>query len=170
MKSKKQGFFRNSFFTKNKGGFLLAEETLKIVVAVICIGFLVFFLTSLYFAKMNSEKLKQAESSLERISEVIENAEANSELIGGLTPEGWYLFSFVDEKKPNSCAGKNCLCICDKLGSLNFWSSQVEKCNKDGVCLIVDNLENKLIEIEIKKDLTSVLIKKEGNIKIEEIK
>ncbi len=154
----------------NKKGFLLAEETLKIIISVICIGFLVFFLTSLYFAKMNSEKLKQAESSLERISEVIENSEAKSEPVNGLTPEGWYLFSFVDEKKPNSCAGKNCLCICDKLGSLNFWISQAEKCNKDGVCLIFDNLENRLIEIEIKKDLTSILIKKEGDIKIEEKK
>ncbi|KKK68866.1 hypothetical protein LCGC14_2939740, partial [marine sediment metagenome] len=32
-----------------KKGFLLAEETLKMILAVIAIGFLAFFLTSLYF-------------------------------------------------------------------------------------------------------------------------
>ena len=36
---------------KNKGGFLLAEETLKIVIALIALTFLIYFLMSLYFAK-----------------------------------------------------------------------------------------------------------------------
>ena len=50
---------------KNRKGFLLAEETLKIILAVISIGFLVYFLSALYFANQNSEELEQAEASLE---------------------------------------------------------------------------------------------------------
>jgi len=53
----------------NKKGFLLAEETLKIVVAVISITFLIYFLTSLYFARIDGENLRKAEAVLKGNSE-----------------------------------------------------------------------------------------------------
>ena len=49
----------------NKKGFLLAEETLKIIIALISLGFLVYFLGALYFANQDSKELEQAKASLE---------------------------------------------------------------------------------------------------------
>ena len=49
---------------QDKKGFFLAEETLKIVIAVIVIIFLIYFLASLYFSGKDSEELKFAEDSL----------------------------------------------------------------------------------------------------------
>ena len=143
---------------KNKSGFLLAEETLKIVVAVICIVFLVYLLVSLYFGRVQSENIKKAQSSMDRISTIVTAGGGN---VDALVPEGWFVFSFTgSDKKPNSCAGENCLCICDKITSINFWSSQEIKCGDDGVCLIVKNLRS-FNPIKIKdasEGLTSIQI------------
>jgi len=108
----------------NKKGFLLAEETLKIIIAVISIVFLVYFLTSLYFAKAGEQERKEAEATLisspESLKATITNLnEGETQNFSLANPDGWSLFGFVD-KKPNSCAGQNCLCICnnDKPESL----------------------------------------------------
>jgi hypothetical protein len=151
----------------DKKGFLLAEETLKMVVAVICIVFLVFFLTSLYFSKINEEKVKHAKSVLEESDESIKNVisslnEGDSKRVNVFNPDGWYLLSFTgDKEKPNSCAGKNCLCICDKILSVNFWSSQAGKCGEDGACIVVDELRD-FESIKIKNELTFIMIEKKG--------
>ncbi len=132
---------------KNKKGFLLAEETLKTVLAVIAIGFLIYFLVSLYFVNLKEGKQKQAEATLEKISKIIKSAETYGE-IRAITPEKWYLFSFTKEIKPNSCAGKNCVCICQLKVDvvfnlpLTFEQRQANECSDDGRCLIVENLEN----------------------------
>ena len=62
---------------KNKKGFLLAEETLKIILALICIVFLVYFLVYLYFSNVDSKKLEQAKSSLDYLFKEI-NSGVNS--------------------------------------------------------------------------------------------
>ena len=96
---------------KNKKGFLLAEETLKIILAVISIGFLIYFLTALYFANQNSEKLEQAKASLEHL---IEGINSEIEEIEIYNPKGAYILSwpFEDEGNfPDSCNGKSCICI-----------------------------------------------------------
>lgn len=156
-----------------KRGFLLASETLKIVVAVICIGFLVYFLTSLYFSNLTNEKFKEAESLL------ISSEESIKMKIGGLenmnsterhlvNPRGWYLFGFVEEEKPNSCAGENCLCICGNA-LIQLFNGQIKKCDKEGICLIVSNLKKEKIKIKIKEQF--ILIKNVNNeIEISEIK
>ena len=43
---------------KNKKGFLLAEETLKIILAVIAIGFLAYLLFSIYKSGSDSKNLE----------------------------------------------------------------------------------------------------------------
>lgn len=155
---------------KDKHGFLLGEETVKIVIAVICIGFLVYFLGALYFSSVSEGKLKQAEALLKNSSESIKTKINNLEE-GNFTefhlqsPRTWYLFGFSgNEKKPNSCAGQNCLCICDKVyidtlfGFLE--SRQLGECDEDGTCLIVDNLRD-FREIEINQQF--IIIKKINN-------
>ena len=158
---------------EDKRAFLLGEETLKIVVALICIVFLIYFLAMIYFAKINEKKLQEAESilkssspgSVKTIIERVENGKGNlggnSEELPIPNPVGWYLFAFVNIEKPNSCAGENCLCICDKLASWNFWKAQIEECDKDGTCLIAGNLKSfNPIEIEIN---TALIVTKQSN-------
>ncbi len=153
---------------KNKKGFLLAEETLKTVLAVIAICFLIYFLVSLYFGNLEKTNQKHADATLETIDEYIK---AGGEALG-ITPVGWYVFGFTEEA-PNPCAGKNCLCICDDVHEY-FWTEgrpkQIKECGENGRCLVIENLEA-FEDIEIKKEITSIRIKKEDNkIIIEEIK
>ncbi|HLD38218.1 MAG TPA: hypothetical protein VJA20_02145, partial [Candidatus Nanoarchaeia archaeon] len=68
--------------------------------------------------------------------------------------------------KPNSCAGKNCLCICDDVigeDPLGF-VKQINECNKNGVCIIVSNLKNEKVNIELQEDFaTEISISKQNN-------
>jgi hypothetical protein len=163
---------------KNKKGFLLGEETVKIIIAVVCIGFLVFLLIAIYMTSVNNGKLKQAQAILtdsptgsikvviDRVRSGQGNIGGNSEELPLLSPQGWYLYSFVGgDKKPNSCLGKNCLCICDSVvvdtlfGLMN--SRQLSECDNHGACLVVEDLENSPIKIKIES--LTLLIKKQDN-------
>jgi len=153
------------FVRRDKKGMLLASETLKIILAVISIGFLIFLLTSLYFSNIHSKKLTEATSTIKRVSEIVQrinNGEVNEEEITTLSPAGWHFFSFTEEDKPNSCAGQDCLCICDKVYEVKFLGvTQSKECSDKGVCLIIQNLKDfssfeigdatNPIDIEIKK-------------------
>ena len=152
----------------NKRGFLLASETLKIVVAVICIMFLIYFLVSLYFSKTGAEKIKEAEDSLGRINDIIlalpEGGSGRQDIPN---PKSWNLFNFIGEYKPNSCAGKNCLCICKNVFEYGIKEKelrQASKCDSKGSCLIVSDLTGQPLDIKIKgpDDLVFILIKKQN--------
>ncbi len=155
---------------KNKKGMMLAEETLKTVIAVIVIIFLVYFLVSLYFGNLNEERQKSAEAVLERVSEIIKSSNVSGE-VRAIGPAGWTIFSFTELEKPNSCAGKNCLCICDEV--IDVFDRQLKECSDVGRCLAAENLQA-FEKIEIKKvteGTTDIAVKKsENKIIIEEIK
>lgn len=136
---------------KNKKAFLLAEETLKVIISVIVIVFLVYFLVSIYMAKVNGDKLPQATALLKdsenSINVIINNlSEGQTKTKDVIEPKGWYIFSFTgSEVKPNLCAGSNCLCVCDDAFDLNGrFNRQQKKCDEKGVCLV----ENELGEFE----------------------
>ncbi|MCX6749605.1 MAG: hypothetical protein NTW17_02575 [Candidatus Pacearchaeota archaeon] len=151
----------------SKRAFLLAEETLKIIVAVIAIGFLVFFLVSLYLNSINAQNLAKATASLGRIKEVIQNPLSTDEVVSDITPPGWVIFTFIGEKKPNSCGGETCLCICENI-RINLFDRQIKECDSGGVCEVFDNLQG-FDEISIKKPSSSIeIIKSEGVISIRE--
>jgi len=122
---------------KNKRGFLLAEETLKIVIAVICLIFLVGFLAKLYYNSSQNKELEQAESSLEHLINEI-NAESDEVVIYN-PGNPWRIISwFVEEEKPSKCYDwENCLCFCK---GNKFWPEIInlenlkEDCEKKGVC------------------------------------
>jgi len=153
---------------KNKRGFLLAEQTLKIVIAVICIGFLVYFLVGLYFAKIEGQKQEQAENVLNRMEEIINSAGESEYQIPN--PAGWYLFGFTSDK-PASCFGKSCVCICSRDFTDLVAGTQLTECQEDGKCLVVENLKefDKIKIKSPKKGLTNILIKNEvGQVSISE--
>ncbi|PIO07153.1 hypothetical protein COU59_03790 [Candidatus Pacearchaeota archaeon CG10_big_fil_rev_8_21_14_0_10_34_12] len=108
---------------KNTRGFLLAEETLKIVIAVISISFLVYFLYSIYFANKNPE-LEQAKATLEFL---IEQADAGIKEVEVYNPEGWYILNYKEN-----------ICICE----------DTDDCNPDNNCVKSDLSVQEAIEID----------------------
>jgi len=130
---------------KGKRGFLLGEETLKIVIAVICIIFLVYFLTSLYFANRNKKDLELAKASLTHLINETDNKNTQVEIYN---PRGWSVCSFPqtikrklitspEEVIPKQCSNlgwDNCLCI-RKIG---LYSDIDKQCDKNGYCLESD--------------------------------
>ncbi len=151
---------------KNRKGFLLGSETLKIVIAVICIAFLIYLLIALYFSVTGAEKIKQAEASLKdviskEVKEINNNGKYTEKAIHVPNPADWFIFSFVgEEKKPNLCTGQNCLCICEEVILDIFgldW--QIKRCDEKGSCMIIPNLK-KFDRIKIEKNGVDVLIKK----------
>lgn len=143
----------------NKKGFLLAEETLKIILAVISISFLVYFLTALYFVNQNSEELEQAEASLEfLVKEInsmkegeIREIEIYNPSSSDKFPGGWILISFPLSENifPDKCNGKECVCICDEASNTIREEGLVKDCNNIGVCMESDfKVEDKKIKLE----------------------
>ncbi len=138
----------------NKRGFLLGEETLKVVIAVICIAFLVYLLVAVYFSLTGEQKIKEAESTINNlvapeIERVNRDGEPNSQGILLPNPAEWFIFSYIgDEPKPNSCIEQNCLCICERV-VLDFFNWQIKKCDDKGICINVNNLAKfEMIKIE----------------------
>src|SRR3990167_3499866 len=123
---------------RDKKGFLLAEETLKLILAVIAIGFLAYLLFSLYLVNRNSQDLEFARASADGLSLAIREGQAGFDLYN---PSEWYLTSWpndyesgliikkvINDGKPQSCNNlglNNCICICK--------SSTPDSCDSDGV-------------------------------------
>jgi hypothetical protein len=134
----------------NKKGFLLANETLKIIIAVICISFLVYLLSMIYLSKTGTQKRADAEKSLERIEEIINSLDVGeSERQGIGNPKAWHIFSFTTQKKPNSCVGENCLCICKKVFDIGNFDRQIKECDSSGACMGIRGLQSRDLDIKI---------------------
>lgn len=148
-------------------GFLLAEENLKIVIAVICISFLIYFLTALYFNNVKTQNLQKAEQILlnsdQSVKSIIENLnEGDSEKVILENPKGWHVLGFLD-KKPDSCSGVSCVCICEEI-DINVLDRQVNECFQNGACLPVKDLKTETrVEIKNPKEgLTEIVIEKDS--------
>ena len=153
---------------KNKGGeesTFLASYVIKIIIAVICILVLVGIPSTMY-ASITKDKANMAEMSINgehglanEILRINKGGDFDEQGFRVSNPSGWYLFSFVgDEKKPNLCAGDNCICICEKV-LIEFSDNQLENCDNKGTCFVVKNLKN-FEKIKIGKDGVVVLIQK----------
>jgi len=155
----------------NKKGFLLASEVVKIVLSVISISFLIYLLFSIYYSNIQNQKFQEAKSTIERMKNIIlriDSGKILSEKMTDITPSSWNFFSFVEaERKPNSCAGESCLCVCESVSFdniLGFKNRQINECSEKGVCLVVKNL-NKFKSFEIEKSSnggTNIEILKSG--------
>ena len=160
---------------KNRKGFLLAEETLKIVIAVICIGFLIYLLVSLYLRGQDSKNLELAEASLEHLVNEVTAGVTEVEIYN---PKGWIIVNWPHnvlkgtigfrkevEDSPNFCKNlgwENCLCICEGTLILNLEGSD---CDNLGRCiesnLVVDEEENQIkIDPPLKLNINKSIITK----------
>ena len=149
----------------DKRGNILPEETLKIIIAVIGIIFLVFLLTSVYFSLTGAQNLKYAVASGELIQNEIQrlNLGGNYSSEGILipNPSGWNILSYTGNKKPNSCSGEDCLCICKNI-LIDIFDRQLTECDKGGTCSVISGLNN-FGKIKIGNSGTWLLIKKADN-------
>ena len=155
-----------------KRGMLLTEEVLKMIVAIVGLVLLAYFLVSFFYSDTNAKKQREATATLEEISKIISNLDVSGGNITALQPQRWTLFGFVgQEKKPNSCSGQNCICICNKVVG-DVFDRQIKKCAKNGACLAVQNL-NYFEDIKIetyKQGTTNINIQKiNNNIQISKI-
>ncbi len=134
---------------KNKRGFLLAEETLKMVIALIAISFLVYFLISLYMTNKTSKDLELAKATLEHLVEEI-NSLKDGEVrdVEVYNPEDLWISSWPYEKSmPLSCSNlewKNCICICENpnlwekaksvVTSVTYIEKIAQECSSEWIC------------------------------------
>jgi hypothetical protein len=133
----------------NKKGFLLGEETLKIIVAVICLLFLIYLVVAVYNSNTSAKKVEEAKEILSRIKTIslaLNNGENERQDISN--PEGWHVYTFIEQKKPNSCINEKCLCICDNI-LVNSLGSQEKKCDEKGTCLSISNLATSNLDLKI---------------------
>lgn len=162
---------------RNKKGFLLGEETVKIIISVIVIGFLIYFLLSLYFKNAKEHEFELAKEVLVGnnsgsfkllIDQARDSPDGFSEEFFFHNPGGWHFFGFLfTEKKPNSCVGKSCVCICDSVYFENLpWDKdrQLKECDEEGICLEVEDLGRGGINIEIEENTRVVVTKEKGDI------
>jgi hypothetical protein len=147
----------------NNKGFLLGEETLKIILAVISIGFLVYFLGALYYNSVKDKDLDLAKASLEHLIDEINAGVAEIEIYN---PEKWVVLSWSDPTiHPDKCIDEeweNCLCICKGYvkstateNSVYKYSEEAkeysDKCKDKGVCLETNkkiSFEGNFVKIE----------------------
>lgn len=164
---------------KNKKAFLLAETTLKIVIALIAIGILIYFLVSLYYANVADKELEQAKATLNRLVEEINVGATEFEIYNLVTKlvgtgrvnihwnDVWFL-AFFETQFPKSCPDSPCICICQDPSI--FPNEPIKACDKKGVCLHYNQkviLENDKLEFLSEDSIINLnILKQDGEIKI----
>ncbi|VVB80096.1 Uncharacterised protein [uncultured archaeon] len=110
----------------NKRGNLLSEETLKIVIAVICIIFLVSLLLGIYNSYTTNREAEMAKSTLSKFNEAVslkhETFDVFNPTSGSLNK--FYLVAWAEGGPlPTSCSNvgwASCVCICRTSYSLGI--------------------------------------------------
>lgn len=133
---------------RGKKGFLLAEETLKIIIALIAIGILIYFLVSLYLNHKQNQDLKLAKETLERLKSETDSGVTKTEIYNPIYRQRfpwatyWFLFTWPtggDSIRPQSCSNvgwDNCVCICGvkSFGVHVSKKDLANMCDNLGVC------------------------------------
>lgn len=129
----------------DKRGMLLAEETLKMIISVIGIAFLIALVVLIYFNTIEDKRTVQAESLLNGPNglgaeiELMKQSDEKRIEFSLNNAIGWTLFSFSEIGQPNSCGGQKCVCICDDV--VDFFDRQLKNCDEEGSCLVIENLK-----------------------------
>lgn len=126
----------------NKRGFLLGEETIKIILAVIAILFLILFIVYLYNNFTQNKDLTNAKSSLADLVSQIGSGATQFDIYN---PANWVLSSWSSsassiipgaEVVPKQCTTNkwnNCLCLCAAPGG--SIKTFLIACDTDGTCM-----------------------------------
>jgi len=113
-----------------KGEGMTLNEFIKIIIAVICIAFLIYFSTLIYSGFKDKNNIKQADATLKDIIYRIEKMEVGKEASYlYLSPEKYYFLSSYDDNKVDFCSARNCLCLCKD-----------SECKDFGICRSTDKI------------------------------
>ena len=139
----------------NKKGFLLGEETIKLILAVVAIIFLVMFIVYLYNNFSNSKELEQARSSLEFLVSQVNSGATQVQIFN---PKDWVFSSWLSSASPIIPGAANmpkqclnpqwsaCLCFCSRPGG--SVKTFLVACDTRGICMQNDfSVEGSTIEI-----------------------
>jgi len=114
-----------------KKGIVL-PETLKIIIAILCILLLMYLAVSVYGLFFKKTAIEQAKESLKQMNLEIEKVEKAEKVQGAFlleSPNKWYLMSFPYKdgiETPQQCK-KYCICICP--------SATLKDCSTMGACI-----------------------------------
>jgi len=153
----------------------LPETLIRILIAVFCVVLILIPLGVKLLSPSKDTKYKQAEANLNDII----YAEIQKLNLGGIensdgvliqNPSGWDILGFTENKKPNSCLGEKCICICD-IYAIDSVERRASKCDDGGICKVVENLVPfNSIKIEGSgKTLISIKLTEKG-IEVENVK
>jgi len=152
---------------KNKRGFLLGEETVKIVIAVVVLIFLFGLLGKLYYSYSSNKELRQAEESLNYLLDEMSLMKVSDKRSVDIwNPVKWCVVSEISGSMPDKCVSSgwtNCLCICvpSSVGSGvgTGLICDLKGCKAQSVCLSSEKVETSPIVIE-----HSIQIEKESGL------
>jgi len=139
-----------------KKGFLLMKSTLKIIIAAICILFLLILIYKIYESYSVKQELIQAEKSMKKIETGLKEAESkgSAEVIilypdAGRWGRTWFLTTWPSKAKlftgpgimPKKCKLKfwnNCLCLC--TGRSTTTQGVADDCDDNGICIEIKKI------------------------------
>lgn len=114
----------------SKRGSLLSEETLKIVVALVCIVLLVSLLTGIYNNYNKNKELEMAKATLEGFTQSVSSKQSSFDVFNPTSSitKKFYLVVWDSSalKIPASCENlgwKNCVCLCKTSSGFNIVNS-----------------------------------------------
>jgi len=118
------------------------SETLKIIIAVLCIALLIYLAYSVYGLFTKKTAFEQAKSSL-RLLELnvkdIEEGKKNESEILLESPNGWAISAWPYKDERNIlCKKKYCVCICPQKGIFSDLEDYMLECYKNGICFDSD--------------------------------
>ncbi len=127
----------------NKRGFLLGEETVKIILSVIVILFLIAFVVYLYTNYSHNQNLTFAQDSLNQLTSEISSESQQVEIYN---PSNWIIASFPSVstsgvgagivQMPEECSSvgwKSCICIYNSISNVNIQGSSASF-SLTGIC------------------------------------
>jgi hypothetical protein len=98
---------------------ILIPETLKIIIAVICIVLLIYLAVSLYGIFTSKLQLEQARATLNAVIGKINSLEKSGDTLTYLItgPSAWNIFYYdnFDTLSAGGCSGKTCICACPEF-------------------------------------------------------
>lgn len=142
-----------------KKGLWLAEHVGEIILAIICLGLLLYGGSVAYTSLFGEQEKMQAQAQLGDLVVTLEQLGPEAEELYPLfAPSGWFLVSFSKgEKGPTACFLESCICICQKKGGIRGIGGSVN-CDKGGICETITKdakLEPKEIGIPAELSLKS---------------
>lgn len=146
---------------KSNRSAIVLSETMKVILAVLCIILLAILAWKLYTLFTSKTEIEQAKASLNQIVDVAESLKPGASatyLVTGpfqkpkVYDKWWSIVYFIkNDAKPDSCVNKDCVCVCEIapdyglpiIGAFDGPTKidqdlRRKSCNKMGVCRILN--------------------------------